>query len=317
MKYLKASVVVLILLVSCAIGYAQQGYNQSPGYSSTGQYCSGGCCVQIVLAPNDPWQSDDYSGFKVTLKQIGGTYTTCASDPDGTIEFNDVPPGYYWLNVCYSPSSYSSSYSQYGTSQGQYPQGQICYYENRCICVFRDYYDSGTQAGSDPCSNQYYIHPVNYDCSKDLYKTKFCCKGCPDCQQYTPSYQQPGYQQTGYSQQTGKPTIKIISPVNNANVPSGDIPITVQVENFNLVNKLGQASVPGEGHIHYYLDAPLSALSGGNPSLYTGTFMPTPDTTFTWKNVAPGTHTFSVLLSNNDHTPVVPLAIDQVTVTVQ
>jgi hypothetical protein len=306
MKYLKVELVVLILLATCAIGYAQQGSTSSPGYSSsTGQYCSGGACVQIVMAPYD-WQSDDYSSFKVTLKQIGGTYTTCNSDPDGTIEFSDVPPGYYWVTVCGSPSSSSSSYSGYGYSQGQY-----CYYTKFSICVYRDYYDSSTWGSSDPCSNQYYAYPVKYDCSKDAYKTKFCCKGCPDCQQYTPS------DQTSYSQPSGTPTIKIISPQNNAIVPAGDIPIAVKVDNLILTNELGLANIKSHGHIHYFLDPPRSSYPGTNPALTMGTFYPTPETSYTWKNVAPGTHTLMVYLSNNDHTPVTPLAMDQVAITVR
>jgi hypothetical protein len=148
-----------------------------------------------------------------------------------------------------------------------------------------------------------------------MWKTKFCCKGCPDCQQYKPSYP-PSYQQPGY-QQMGKPTIRITAPGHNANVPAGDVPITAEVENYNLVNKLGQANVPGEGHIHYYMDAPTSVISGENPTLAAGTFMATNEKSFTWKNVAPGTHTFTAQLVNNDHTPLIPLAIDQVTISVR
>jgi len=194
MKYFKAALVMLMLLATCTLASAQGGSSPSPGYStpgysSTGQYCTGGACVQIVLAPFDT-QFFDYGGMKVTLKQIGGTYTTCASDPDGTVEFNDVPPGYYFVTVCYSPSSWASAYPS---------AGNYCYYTKFCICVNRDYYDPGTWDSSDPCSNQYYAYPVKYDCSKDTYKTKFCCKGCPDCVSYQPpTYQPPTYQPPTY-----------------------------------------------------------------------------------------------------------------------
>ena len=52
----------------------------------------------------------------------------------------------------------------------------------------------------------------------------------------------------------GSPTISITQPHNGASVTAGDIAVSVDVSNFNLVDKLGQTNVAGEGHIHYFLD---------------------------------------------------------------
>ena len=47
-----------------------------------------------------------------------------------------------------------------------------------------------------------------------------------------------------------------------------------------------------------------------------GTYAPTPATSHTWNNVGIGTHTFSVELVNNDHTPLDPPVVAKVVVVV-
>jgi plastocyanin len=118
-------------------------------------------------------------------------------------------------------------------------------------------------------------------------------------------------------QEKALPQIIIMEPKENAELSAGDVNVSVEVGNFALVNKLGKANVAGEGHIHYYMDAKVPTAPD-KPALSTpGTYAPTMNTTYTWKNVAPGMHNFSVQLVNNDHTPLIPLVIDQVNVTVK
>ncbi|HPH35871.1 MAG TPA: hypothetical protein PLU94_10320, partial [Methanoregulaceae archaeon] len=50
------------------------------------------------------------------------------------------------------------------------------------------------------------------------------------------------------------PKVTIMEPANGATLSSGAVVVTIQVQNFSIVDKEGQASVPGEGHVHYYLD---------------------------------------------------------------
>lgn len=50
------------------------------------------------------------------------------------------------------------------------------------------------------------------------------------------------------------PTITITSPTGNIVPQIGKVTVTVSVANFNLVDKLGQTNVVGQGHIHYFLD---------------------------------------------------------------
>jgi hypothetical protein len=46
------------------------------------------------------------------------------------------------------------------------------------------------------------------------------------------------------------PGIKILEPKEGSEIPAGNVTVTVEVNGFNLVDRLGQANVEGEGHIH-------------------------------------------------------------------
>jgi hypothetical protein len=62
------------------------------------------------------------------------------------------------------------------------------------------------------------------------------------------------------------------------------------------------------------VDAPTTP---GQPAVTApGTYAATIATTYVWHNVAPGTHTFSVELANNDHTPLATPVVAKITVTV-
>jgi plastocyanin len=115
---------------------------------------------------------------------------------------------------------------------------------------------------------------------------------------------------------TGMPQVKIIEPKEGAQIPAGNISVMANVTNFKLVNKLGHASVEGEGHLHYYIDVAVPKTPGKPAVTAIGTFAPTANTTWTWPNVKPGKHNLSVQLANNDHTPVIPVVYSTVNVTV-
>ncbi len=105
-------------------------------------------------------------------------------------------------------------------------------------------------------------------------------------------------------------------PLNGESLEAGDITVSAMALNFNLVDKLSQASVAGEGHLHYFMDvdAPTTPNQVAVPA--TGAYIATANTSYTFQNVAPGTHTFSVELVNNDHTPLTPPVVAKVTVNV-
>ncbi|MHB8104157.1 MAG: cupredoxin domain-containing protein [Dehalococcoidales bacterium] len=101
-------------------------------------------------------------------------------------------------------------------------------------------------------------------------------------------------------------TIKITSPTGNIVPQIGNVAITVEVANFNLVDKVGQTNAAGEGHILYFLDVEAPTMAGMPAVTASGTYAATTDTSYTWHNVGGGAHNFSVELVNNDNTPLNP-----------
>ena len=119
-----------------------------------------------------------------------------------------------------------------------------------------------------------------------------------------------------YPTTAAAPSVSITSPINGASLPAGDIAVTVSVSNFAVVDKQGQANMAGQGHVHFYLDV-AAPTTPNKPAVPTsGTWAHVSGLTYTFTNVAAGTHTISVQLVNNDHTPVIPSATDTITVNV-
>jgi plastocyanin len=113
----------------------------------------------------------------------------------------------------------------------------------------------------------------------------------------------------------GMPQITITEPKEGAQVPAGNVTVRVDVQNFTLIDKLGEASVAGEGHIHYYIDAAVPKTPNKPAVTATGTYFPTANTSLIWMNVTPGDHNLSAQLVNNDHTPLIPLVYATVNIT--
>jgi len=112
------------------------------------------------------------------------------------------------------------------------------------------------------------------------------------------------------------PILTITAPSDGASLPMGNITVSVQVSNFDLVALYGKANVSGQGHIHYYMDVAVPTTPGKPAVTAPGTFAPVIATNYTWTNVTAGTHNFSVQLVNNDHSPIIPLVYKTVTVTI-
>ncbi len=110
------------------------------------------------------------------------------------------------------------------------------------------------------------------------------------------------------------PNISILSPQDDEQVWTGNLTISVQVINFNLVDRLGQPASPGEGHIHYFFDVKAPATPGQPATTAPGTFAATTSTSHTWNIVARGIHLLSVELVNNDHTSLDPPVVTSVAV---
>jgi len=115
------------------------------------------------------------------------------------------------------------------------------------------------------------------------------------------------------------PGLSITSPKDGASMTGTTIPVTITVTNFRISDKQGQANVAGEGHVHFYLDVSPVPSDPAKPAIPADTgaaWAHVSGTSYTFANVAPGMHTVSVQLVNNDHTPVTPVVTQSVMVTV-
>ncbi len=94
--------------------------------------------------------------------------------------------------------------------------------------------------------------------------------------------------------------------------------VEVEVTDFTLVPVTGTDANPGEGHIIYYLDVE-PVFVPGQPAIPTdpdAIYAASDQLTHTFENVAPGPHDVFVLLVLDNHTPVIPPAIDKVSFSV-
>jgi hypothetical protein len=114
----------------------------------------------------------------------------------------------------------------------------------------------------------------------------------------------------------GPPSLVILTPRDGSIVNGPNVTITTQVANFNLVGKLGGTNAAREGHLHYFMDVEAPTVTGQPAMTAPGTYADTADPSYSWSNVAPGGHTFSVELINNDHTPLDPAVTTRITVMV-
>jgi DMSO/TMAO reductase YedYZ molybdopterin-dependent catalytic subunit len=96
-------------------------------------------------------------------------------------------------------------------------------------------------------------------------------------------------------------------------VQPGNIRVEVEETNFNPVDKIGKANVPGEGHINYFLDVDAPTTPGQPAISPEGTWAAVGANIYTFADVPVGTHTISVELVNNDQTPLVPAVVGQIT----
>jgi len=101
------------------------------------------------------------------------------------------------------------------------------------------------------------------------------------------------------------PGLKLTAPTGNA-FAIGSVTVSVDVSNFKIVDKQGQSAVKGEGYLHYFMDVTAPTAQGAPAVTEAGTYAHVTAASYTWRNVGGGSHTFSVELVNNDHTPLNP-----------
>jgi outer membrane protein assembly factor BamB len=120
----------------------------------------------------------------------------------------------------------------------------------------------------------------------------------------------------GFKLGSTSPGVAIASPVAGSALPVGDITVSAIVTNFNIMDKQGQAAISGEGHLHFYLDVDAPTTQGQPAIPSGGIWAHVAASSYTFTNVPAGTHTISVELVNNDHTPLNPAVVQKIIVTV-
>lgn len=112
---------------------------------------------------------------------------------------------------------------------------------------------------------------------------------------------------------TGKPMIFILQPPPGAYEFLNNVRVSVRLSNFRLVDRTGQADVPGEGHLIYYVDVQPPTTPGQPALTAPGTYAISVNTSFLWPRLfQPGPYTLSVQVVNNDNTPLSPPVTAQV-----
>lgn len=91
----------------------------------------------------------------------------------------------------------------------------------------------------------------------------------------------------------GGAKVEFTSPAEGETVDA-NVTAEVEVENFEIVDKIGDADVTGEGHVHYYVDS-TTVYTPGLES-------------FKLENLATGEHTLIAELHTNSHALVTPPA---------
>ena len=120
------------------------------------------------------------------------------------------------------------------------------------------------------------------------------------------------------------PTVTIMSPQDKATITGSNVTMTIQIANFAItpestdMNSMqGVQNKAGMGHIHWFIDVPAPTDPGKKAETAAGTWKMHDDTSYTFPDVHPGTHTLSVELVNNDMTPLTQPVFQTITVTVQ
>jgi len=113
----------------------------------------------------------------------------------------------------------------------------------------------------------------------------------------------------------GTPRLAIRFPKKGATVSGQTFPLVLDVENFRLSCELfGKPKLANTGHWHVHLDKMAPGMAGMATMMGMGC-----SNTFEvpLRGIAPGAHTFIVVLTDNLHAPITPMVTAQVTVNVK
>jgi Domain of unknown function (DUF4399) len=125
----------------------------------------------------------------------------------------------------------------------------------------------------------------------------------------------------GCSAVAAQPTMKIVAPADGATVQGPKVKVEVAVTDWKLV-PAGTKVADGEGHLHFFVDVPASAVAVGqlippttaNPAFIHAGAEPLTSRELT---LTPGTHTITVVMGNSSHVALANPAPQSITIHVQ
>jgi hypothetical protein len=117
------------------------------------------------------------------------------------------------------------------------------------------------------------------------------------------------------------PTMKIVSPADDATVKGPKVKVEVAVANWKLA-PAGAPAAEGEGHVHFFIDAPASAVPAGqsipptdaNPAYIHAGKDPLASREL---QLSPGKHTITVVMGNTGHVALSDPAPQSITINVE
>lgn len=100
------------------------------------------------------------------------------------------------------------------------------------------------------------------------------------------------------------PSLTIVAPATGAAVTGPKVKVEIDAKDWKLVAAAGSAVTPGEGHLHFFIDAPASsvavgqAIPAGDPKYVHAGAAPL---TGRELELSPGQHTITVVAGNSAH----------------
>lgn len=107
---------------------------------------------------------------------------------------------------------------------------------------------------------------------------------------------------SGGSGSATPPTMKLVKPTSGETLPAGDVVVEVETTGHEFVMP-SNTNVAGQGHVHFTLDDEPFEMSV-EPS-------------YTFKDVAPGTHKLRAELVQNNTEPFDPPIVEEITFEVE
>jgi len=111
-------------------------------------------------------------------------------------------------------------------------------------------------------------------------------------------------------------SVSITAPGNGSEVVGSSVTVQLEVASMPIVPATDPT--PGTGHHHLFLDADLTDASAPVPTVPNSIIhMGDASSSFTFEDVAPGTHRIIAVVADFTHFPLQPWVVDTVTFTVR